>query len=187
MGKKSRRPAQQADANKSKPNLFETKLGSKKQEVLGKRSKHGTDKLRSGWSQGVDKVLLRKLLPRHLAPALSPAVSYLLIVPYCSAKELCWWSISSETREIPSWIGGSAVCFSNFKAEWAHDSACNIVLLTYARLSAEHDNTLSEDDKAIARFQKQRFKDMIGTRTLPRYVLSADVYLPASTHLHLNF
>ena len=91
----------------------------------------------------------------------------------CRGKAPCLWSTSRERRPIASKTGALVVRLADHLpklpawGKWLSYPPLATQPITSSLFSAEQDEGLSAEDKALARFQKQKLREIEGAVTLP--------------------
>jgi len=142
------------------PNMFERLHSRKKFSVLGKRAKgeqRATGKLRS---EAVERV---REHTTHSAERWAGCADKLghLVSWGRSARRRCSWSISSCARQTRTLTGALEVGAPSLSSV----AACKVACCGWperCRAAAEDDDTLTAEEKAVARFQKERMKALGG-------------------------
>jgi len=144
------------------PNMFERLHSRKKFSVLGKRAKgeqRATGKLRSEAVERVGKATVHSA-ERWACCADKRAH---VVSRGRSARRRCWWSTSSCTRQTPSSTGALEVGAPSL----SFVAACKVACCGWperCRPASEDDDTLTAEEKAVARFQKERMKALGGAQ-----------------------
>ena len=180
MGKKKAvKPWRAAAEQPAQPNAFERIYNRKKFDVLGKKQK-GERKHGKARSDAVTKVSI----PSQHAPSTPTAR---LVPPSerlttCAEKEhaaggvqrhakvqcLCgpalwWWAISAPcASSLPLLTSSYWQCPNAERHTSVPDMSARRSVHKSCMLCAEEDSSLTAEDRAIARFQKQRMKELKG-------------------------
>ena len=189
MAKKGKRRSS-FDAKKKEPpktNPFE-KLGSKKRfDILGRKVRGDVRNVGQLRTDAADKVSVRRAICRgmHLTPQHGGACRHARDRPprVCprSVRRRCSWSTNSCESPTRSSIAASEVRLEGWGGPLSPFAACRCwggrrlatrpppagAEASPACGNAEDDESLTAEEKAILRFQKQRLKDLGGARDQP--------------------
>lgn len=168
MGKKKAKPVRPRPKQEEKPNLFESIYNRKKFNVLGKKQK-GERKHAKARSDAANKV--RDCFAAYTLQKMPLKVAYLTWFVLQRNRTLLveYKQLNKSNAFIDRRFGGEngncnlckTVCstFGLGKPQ-ATSSFCWITL--YACSCTEDDQSLTEEEKALIRFQKQRMKELGG-------------------------